>query len=652
MRIRFDTLTLQNRRSIETITFSPRVSFFHGQIGAGKSSIARLLEYCLGGALERTTAISQELVSVSLAAHIGEYDVLLEREAKQSNQVQVTWRNDKDESLSVLAPTQATKDSPSLWGEDVVSLSDLLFALAGVRPIKVRKGKQDPDSPLVRLSFRDLMWYCYLDQDHLDSTLFRLEDPARMHKSRDVMRFVVGYYTEKLNELEQRLEEISTERAGKLEAAAQIRTFLERFGFGSEAEIRREMERAEASLTEAHSRLAVLRDAYAGQTHPADTLRATLRELSGRLGDEQETLADLDARIEEQRSLRAELISAKFKLARTTSATAVLAGVRFEFCPACGTRVHAQTGDVAECYLCQQIPSSENGADDSMGQAELVRQDLTERVTDLEDNLHRHEQARERQARRLERLVADKQMLDRQLSEELRTYDSVFLARSRGAERDTATLEERLRGLERMAQLPQAVVRLLEDAAALQIEEQRIRQEIQDEQSGLTNADRNIEAIEQEFLEALLAIGVPGVSASDTVVINRKTWVPWVRVDGDESLQWSFANAGSGGKKTLFNVCYAMAVHQVASRYDLPLPRFLMIDTPMKNIGEDVNRELFAAFYAYVYGLANGTLADTQIIVIDKEFIAPEGVVLAVLERYMTPTDDAHPPLISYYRGP
>ncbi|GAI65601.1 unnamed protein product, partial [marine sediment metagenome] len=62
-------------------------------------------------------------------------------------------------------------------------------------------------------------------------------------------------------------------------------------------------------------------------------------------------------------------------------------------------------------------------------------------------------------------------------------------------------------------------------------------------------------------------------------------------------LRWNFYNAGSGGKKTLFNVCYSIAIHLVAANNNLPLPSFLIIDTPMKNIGEDVNKNIFENFY-------------------------------------------------------
>ena len=73
----------------------------------------------------------------------------------------------------------------------------------------------------------------------------------------------------------------------------------------------------------------------------------------------------------------------------------------------------------------------------------------------------------------------------------------------------------------------------------------------------------------------------------------------------------------------------------------------------MKNIGEDVNRDIFVSFYQLFYELASGPLSNTQFIIIDKEYIEPddhEGI--NIFERFMTPEHPENPPLISYYRGP
>jgi len=51
MKFRLLKLHLGLRRSTEVIDF-PEVSYFYGPIGSGKSSIARLIDFCLGANVE------------------------------------------------------------------------------------------------------------------------------------------------------------------------------------------------------------------------------------------------------------------------------------------------------------------------------------------------------------------------------------------------------------------------------------------------------------------------------------------------------------------------------------------------------------------------------------------------------------------------
>ena len=119
---------------------------------------------------------------------------------------------------------------------------------------------------------------------------------------------------------------------------------------------------------------------------------------------------------------------------------------------------------------------------------------------------------------------------------------------------------------------------------------------------------------------------------------------------GDESLAYTLSGAGSGGKKTLFNICYAVALHRLVEELNLPLPKFVIIDSPMKNIGTEVNKDIFVAFYNYVYHLLTTSMSETQLVIIDTELSAPT-VPLDFTERLMIAGNAAHPPLIPYYSG-
>ena len=109
MKCQFEKLILICKKDEVHIDFSPEVNYFWGQISAGKSSIVRLIDYCLGGQLERTPAISQELLSVELKATMADNKVSFYREAQDSNKVQVTWVNVDGDRINLLLPITSSR---------------------------------------------------------------------------------------------------------------------------------------------------------------------------------------------------------------------------------------------------------------------------------------------------------------------------------------------------------------------------------------------------------------------------------------------------------------------------------------------------------------------------------------------------------------
>src|SRR5262249_53532342 len=97
MKIRIHRLNIVTRRKTEVVDFETDVTFIHGPVSMGKSTTARLLDYCLGGELVRTPAVRSEFVASQLSATVGAFAVELERSADDNNSVRVTWDDGKGE---------------------------------------------------------------------------------------------------------------------------------------------------------------------------------------------------------------------------------------------------------------------------------------------------------------------------------------------------------------------------------------------------------------------------------------------------------------------------------------------------------------------------------------------------------------------------
>jgi hypothetical protein len=644
VKIRLVQLKVRTKQTTEIVLFSPTVSFIHGPVGTGKSTVARLIDYCLGGSLERTPAIQQEFVSSELTATVGAFTVQFERGAHESRSVRASWSDGGSAMGSVSAPLDA---SPSpIYGDDVFNLSDLIFKLCGVQPIKVRRSKLDPDSPLVRLSFRDLLFYCYLEQDHLDSSFFRMEDPFKKLKSRDAMRFVTGVYSERMNELDAELFKAIDDQRTKRETVEQLRVFMQRFHLATEFDLQAQVNEVTEELRIALESRDEMERSRTSQTHAVEPLRDRLRQLSGTIDAARRAVADVSLRIEQNESLRSELVMAKVKANRSEQAGRLLQGVQFGQCPQCGSDVSGRASPQGECSLCGSPPRIESQTPSI--QLEALRRDLNERIDDLTDSIARQKRECERQNRQLIAVIAQKRSLDEQLADELAQYDSAYVSSVRAADREVARLQERLVSLQRLQELPQALTELEEQAGRLQGRIDALRSALAEERGRLKEADARIKEIGDRFLDIMRAVGFPGVYGGDRVDLNSRNWLPVVS-HGDQV--WNFYDAGSGGKKTLFNVCYALAVHTIAAEHDLPLPTFLLIDSPTKNISEDENPELVKALYREIYALASREGRTLQFLLIDSDLIEPDPVVAEFLNRRMAGEPDA-PCLISYYHGP
>jgi hypothetical protein len=656
MKLRLDSLWLSLRQGQRQIDLAHAITYVHGQVSTGKSSIARLIDFCFGGNLERTPALASELVAVTLAARVGDYDVVFEREAQGSQQVRLTWQpcegaSDGLEAGQALVPTGSVEAQE----DELVNFSDYMFFLLGRSPIRVRRSKTDEDSPLVRLGFRAFLPFCYLRQEDLDSSFMRFNKPFEGAQSRDVMRIVLGLYNERIAELEQRLDSLLTDRRAREKAADEVERFLENLGFDTEAELAVELEATQQQLADAAQALEEERFRNDERPHVADELRDQLRAMSDRVDQEQEALGDIDGHHTEQVELRSELLTAKVRLFRSRRATELLSAQPFAHCPRCGADTLQRTHEAEHCSLCL---TSGTVRDEQLApvDTQTASADLDGRIAELDESIGRLERSRASQAQRLDRLRAEKRQGDQQLTRVLADYDSAILARARAMERDVARLRERSRSLEQTNLVRVAAARMRREAAEMEGDISVARVELQQARERV-DPRRYLREIEAAFLEALLAVGMPGVREFDSVEVDPRTLVPSV-VPGDERQRWSFdtvgsevATAGSGGKKTLFHICYALALHLVCAENELDLPTLLIIDTPMKNIGEDVDAALFHGFYRYLYGLTEAGLGDTQLLIIDKEF-EPPPVHLDAVELFMGRGDPDHPPLVPYYEGP
>lgn len=104
MKMRLNDLAISFKKERQRIVFTD-FNYFYGQMGAGKSTIARLIDYCLGGDLVWTPALQSEFVSASLAITVADSDLVFNRDAK-AGQIRAQWKKGNEPS-EVLIPARS-----------------------------------------------------------------------------------------------------------------------------------------------------------------------------------------------------------------------------------------------------------------------------------------------------------------------------------------------------------------------------------------------------------------------------------------------------------------------------------------------------------------------------------------------------------------
>lgn len=651
MNIRLTDIMIVFKEAHERIDFVD-FNYFYGQMGAGKSTIARLIDFCFGGDLgetEMTPALQTQFVSASLSLKVAEFPLVLERDAN-SNQVRARWSS-AEQQFEILIPVRSAAGEV-LPGTRVEVLSDLIYYLAGITPPKVRRSKIKEDSELERLSLRDLLWYCYLDQDSMDSSFFHLDgdaNPWKRLKSRDVLRFLVGFHQEHVAELEVQLELVRAERLKCDAGATAISEALNSAEIATEVElaaVRRELEsniqKTEAEITDARNRTKTLR------SHAMETLRDRGRYLTHQIDELKNASGDIRDTISKDKAHKNELLALATRFRRSQSAREVLSGVDFVNCPRCGNALQLQESDI--CSVCGQPHSdTPSGALDERA----AEQDLESRVGELTELISLQEAKLRKIERHLKEIVDEKAVVDTELTRISVDYDSAYLSVVLETEKTRSALQQQLLDLNKLEVLAQRIAELSERAQNLVVEEQRIKSELKDARERAERDTQNLIRLKFLFIDCLLRSKIPGFLQDDIVEMRSPHFLPEVASAGSGDLAvTSFTNLGSGGKKTLFKCCFAVAVHRLAVEVDAMLPTLLIIDSPMKNISERENRAQFEGFFEMLYDLCNSELKGTQFILIDKELCPPpEGFQPSFKARHMTPDDDKYPPLIRYYRG-
>ncbi|WBO86282.1 AAA family ATPase [Hymenobacter yonginensis] len=654
MKFLIQKLTVYFRDGQEVIDFD-QISYFYGRMGAGKSSIVRLIDYCLGGKFILTPALQRDFVGAALLIQLEDCKLSIDR-TWLSEFARVEWQSAEDDIVYNANISIRNPMGEIIAETGVETLSDLIFYLSKRKIPKVRVSKTSDKAELSRLSLRDMLWYCYLDQDNIDSNFFHLEGSSspffKKNKSMDVLRFILGFQNEVVANLEDDLNKIRTERTQYETYYKGLADVLLETETGSSLEIQNQINKLKIELTKIETEIKEQKEILKEKntSNAAKELQNICRNISIEINNIDNTLHELSISIDNDTRHLNEISGLSLKFQRATSARAILNGVEFESCPRCTQEL--PTRDYNCCKVCGQL---EDNTQESSN-FEIVKSDVFTRIKELNDIIKIQNTNFTNLTNKRKTIIINQNQAEMALNEAMKEYDSAYLSNIIQRQKKIGSIEQKMKNLNRLLLIAKKSDFYQIQVSRLKIREKEIREDLQEAKDRAEGNDKNIRRLQQYFKDCLIRANFPGIQKSSLVVISPKTFIPTVysgdTSKGEKPTETTFLNVSSGGKKTIFKACFAIAVHRLALELKAILPNILIVDSPMKNISERENQDVFEGFYNMIYSLASDKMKETQFVMVDKELFLPKAEFnLLVKVRHMTPNEDANPPLRRSYRG-
>ncbi|MGX1778331.1 hypothetical protein ACWIGW_39930 [Nocardia brasiliensis] len=538
---------------------------------------------------------------------------------------------------------------------DPSSLSSLLLSYCGLEGVELKEAPTQADSATDPLSFRDLLWLCFMPNERLDDKNLLFESAYMKNlKLRQVVDVVFGIHDDKAVELGRRIKELEERLRLARTDLATTQAFLDEQELGTRIELELARDHAERTAAEADRALTSLDNQIHAASSFADELRTRHRNASCRAQQAAALLRDRETQLRRFIPLRAQYADDITKLIMLAEARTLFDPLQVKVCPACLTdlEIPAQIVD-GHCTLCtseihepashpqivdhrsSSSPGTITSSDSSITAAKFdVSSELratrarlaeiTHFVEELDKAIknHRAEYA-EAETREAE--------LAREVDAATNLAVSPFLSQRddlmRRRQNSTANLERARTAIKMLDSLDRRAAAVARLEASLKV----LRSE-RDEASVQPDRDDVIHRISERYTAILTGWRYPKL---DQAFVDSNL-VPHMRGS-------SYVHASSGGR-TLISLAWILAIFEIAWETGTAHPGFLMIDSPQKNLGQGGDRDAQFAdsvavvdFYKHLRDWLAGPGVGAQILVVDNAPPAPVGNEIVV--RYSRRAD-------------
>ncbi len=602
-RVRIDAVDLDSTEGTVRYDLPSDLTVLAGPTGVGKTTLLELIKYGLGCDGKLAPVAEDHVNDVTVHVTLG------------ASRLRITRSLDPRKGRTARVTDLITRERLPDHHTDATepSLSTLLLAALGL-PADMRAAARTGASTNegARISFADVFSYMYVAQADINHDIAHSQESYREPKRKAVFELLFGLTNPRILQLRSDLNALNAKVTRAETEHQTVQAFLRESGTSSRIDTERELAAAIAAQARAEAEEAGLRETLDPVTD-RDTLvmRDLLTDAERALAEARAAVIDLARQQGEYASERRRVRADLDRYRRMRDAGERLASIEFTVCPRCMQSLTDRRVTDGSCRVClQPDPVLPAGVDDTeLYEARQLADQLTETDALLE--------AIASQLAASAQAVADREQLVKNLSADLDARTSARITPRLQAFSDTV---QRLAAARASQQQLERVLRQWDRAddigavaEQLRTQRDRTRSDLEAAQANLARRREEILAdLNEEFLETITALGVPGVEAA---AIHPGNYLPLLN-------DRPFATFSSGGGIiTAVQVAYWTSLLAVALRRgDTYYPTLLIIDSPRLALNEQ--EELPAALYRRLVTQADANSGRVQFVIADNQLPA------------------------------
>lgn len=605
--LRFQRIVLIGTGRNYEVSLFPGVNIIAGPIFTGKSSILQLIDYACGSNSRPTYDEILKCSSVLMECLIDGEVLTIQRSLTDDNSTVFFYEYGLDE---VLVGDCAAVEIPARQTQGQNSLSNELMKRLHMDNIAVKTAPSQTASALSTFSLRDLFFLLYVDQDRMGlKKAFFENDTFRRIKWKAGFEVVHYLFDESATSLSLSLKDAENEYTRIETYLSSINTFLNQSSIPKRSQIEQQLRALQETQADLETKLELSKKKAALKlgddrelVRQQELLERELWLTEARVRETQQTLSQLGKLLVQYGREKNQL---EF-LEETELAISPLPIVR---CPACFQPVQ-DTLNKVNCYTCTQPLPQESSSVAVQSRLRAVKR----RVKDLSTyigELQGEERDLKASSERLRRELAETNQRVKRIQESLIGPEMKVTLELHSAMNEVvskrSSLEESLRLREKAEGHDSNLLRVKGRI-------QSLKEELKEAESKRKSPDEVISNLSALYADVMKAIKFP---APVNPHLDVNTYLPMIRGQ-------VYGALSSKGALSLAESAWHFAVLQYSLTNDSLFPRFLMLDSPLMQVGRDAaddefkDQQIVDAFYAWLAKLQKDHSANFQLLIVDN----------------------------------